>query len=108
MGSLRRKGRKGQSGSGLHHHKRSVLMISGVIVILSLVIFIHGSTLQVRNKEYKAQEAELLAQIEDEKQRSEEIEELRKYVGTDEHIESVAKEKLGLVHENEILFKSEH
>ena len=108
MRSLRRKSRKGQSGSGLHHHRRSVLMISGVIVILSLVIFIHGSTLQARNKEYKAQETELLAQIEDEKQRSEEIEELKKYVGTDEHIESVAKDKLGLVHENEILFKSEH
>lgn len=108
MSSLRRKGRKRQPGSGLHRHRRSVLMISGVILILGLVLFIHGSTLQARNKEYQAQEKELMAQIEDEKLRSEEIKELKDYVGTDEHIEDVAKEKLGLVHENEILFKSEH
>ena len=35
------------------------------------------------------------------------IDALKEYVGTDEYIESVAKEKLGLVHENEILFKEQ-
>ena len=35
------------------------------------------------------------------------VDALKEYVGTDEYIESVAKEKLGLVHENEILFKEQ-
>ena len=44
-------------------------------------------------------------QIEEEKARAEEIEELREYVGTDQYVEDIAREKLGLVHENEIILK---
>ena len=35
------------------------------------------------------------------------IEEYRKYTQTQKYVEEVAKEKLGLVNENEIIFKSE-
>ena len=90
----------------LQNHKRSVLAISSIIVMLSAVIVIHGMALQARNKEYMAQEAELMAQLDDEKDRSEEIDKLKEYVGTDEYIEDVAKEKLGLIKQNEILFKA--
>ena len=109
MGSLKqktRKIRKGRSKSRLQNHKRSVLAISSIIVMLSAVIVIHGMALQARNKEYMAQEAELMAQLDDEKDRSEEIDKLKEYVGTDEYIEDVAKEKLGLIKQNEILFKA--
>ncbi len=50
---------------------------------------------------------ELEEQIEEEKARTKEIEELSEYVGTDEYVEDVAKEKLGLIHENETIFKAE-
>ena len=109
MGSLKQKNRKirkGRSKSMLQNHKRSVLAISSIIVMLSAVIVIHGMALQARNKEYMAQEAELMAQLDDEKDRSEEIDKLKEYVGTDEYIEDVAKEKLGLIKQNEILFKA--
>ena len=53
-----------------------------------------------------AQEEELIAQIEEEKARTEEIEELEAYVGTEEYVEQIAKDKLGLVYEDEIIFKS--
>ena len=56
---------------------------------------------------YKVQEEELKTQIDAEKERSEEINKLKKYVGTDEYIEEVAREKLGLVKENEILFRAQ-
>lgn len=109
MGSLKQKNRKirkVRSKSRLQNHKRSVLAISSIIVMLSAVIVIHGMALQARNKEYMAQEAELMAQLDDEKDRSEEIDKLKEYVGTDEYIEDVAKEKLGLIKQNEILFKA--
>lgn len=32
---------------------------------------------------------------------------LGEYVGTDEYVEDVAREKLGLIHENEIILKAE-
>ena len=54
-----------------------------------------------------AQEAELERQLQQEAERAAEIEELETYVGTDEYIEDVAKEKLGLINPNEILFKAE-
>ena len=49
---------------------------------------------------------ELEKDIQAEKDRAEEIEKLEEYVGTDEYVEQTAKDKLGLVHENEIIFKS--
>lgn len=63
-------------------------------------------TLKAKNREYQAQETELKEQIQAEKDRSKEIKELDKYVGTDKYVEDVAKEKLGLVHNNEIIFKA--
>ena len=63
-------------------------------------------TLRAKDQSYQAQEQELEEQIKEEKARSKEIEDLEEYVGTDEYVEDVAKEKLGLVHENEIIFKA--
>lgn len=62
-------------------------------------------TLQAKNKSYKQQEAELKAQINEQKERAEEIKEYEEYVKTDEYIKEVAEEKLGLVDPNEIIFK---
>ena len=47
-----------------------------------------------------------MAQLEEEEQRTQEIEELKKYVQTKKYVEEVAKERLGLVYEDEILFKA--
>ena len=68
---------------------------------------VHGIALKKSNDAYKVQEEELQTQIDAEKERSEEINKLKKYVGTDEYIEEVAREKLGLVKENEILFRAQ-
>lgn len=88
-------------------HRLSVLLISCVVVILAVVLSVASISLHTKNKNYKAQEAELEQQIEEQDLRAEEIEELDEYVGTDQYIEDVAKEKLGLVYPNEILFKAE-
>ncbi|HIZ60813.1 MAG TPA: septum formation initiator family protein, partial [Candidatus Dorea faecipullorum] len=83
-----------------------MLGISAVIMLLVMVVSVSSISLQARNKEYIAQEKELEASIQEEKDRAEEISELEDYVGTDEYIEQTAKDKLGLVHENEIIFKA--
>lgn len=101
-----KKNRRGRSGS-LRKNRRSVLAISSVILVLGMVVLFCGISLKEKNRVYQAKEAELQTLIEEEQERSEEIDALKDYVGTDEYIESVAKEKLGLVHENEILFKAQ-
>ena len=49
----------------------------------------------------------LKTQLKEEKERTEEIKEFEEYAGTDAYIEDVAKDKLGLIHKNEILFEPE-
>ena len=88
-------------------HRMSIFSITAVIIVLAVTLSVASISLHKKNNEYKAQEAELEAQLEQEALRAEEIEELEEYVGTDECVEDVAKEKLGLVYPNEILFEAE-
>lgn len=101
-----KKNRKRKS-DGLRKNRRSVLMISLVIMLLGAVVLGCGVSLKAKNEAYLAKEEELRLQIEAEQERSEEIDELKEYVETDEYIEMVAKEKLGLAFENEILFEAQ-
>lgn len=87
-------------------HKRSILAICAVIIMLVVVVSVNGMTLRAKEKAYQAQVVELEKQIKEEEARAKEIDDLEKYVGTDEYVEEVAKEKLGLVHKNEIIFKA--
>ena len=82
-----------------------VLMICLVLVFLTGVVAVDSLTLQAKNAEYKAQEAELKEQLRAEEERSEEVDEFREYVNTDEYTKEIAEEKLGLVDPNEIVFK---
>ncbi len=87
-------------------HKRSVLAISAVIIMLIAVVSANSMTLRAKEKSYQAQEQELKEQIKQEEERASEIDDLEGYVGTDEYIEEIAREKLGLVYQNEIIFKA--
>ena len=90
----------------LQSHKRSVLSICAVILLFVVVVGVGSINLNAKNYQYMEQEKELITQIEEEKNRTAEIEELEKYVGTSEYVEQVAKDKLGLVYEDEIIFKT--
>ncbi len=88
-------------------HKVSVVSITCVIALLAVMLSVGSISLRAKNEGYKTLEAELERQLQQEAERAAEIEELEEYVGTDEYIEDVAKEKLGLINPNEILFKAE-
>ena len=107
MGSRRKRKHSAQGKKRILQHKISVLGISSVIVMLAVVLAVGSMSLREKNERYKAQQAELETQLEEQKARGEEIEALEEYVGSDEYVEDVAKEKLGLVNPNEILFQAE-
>ena len=88
-------------------HRISVISISCVVLLLMVILGVGSISLQEKNRNYKAQEAELEEKIAAEIAREEEIAELEAYVGTDKYVEDVAKEKLGLINPNEIIFKAE-
>ena len=79
-----------------------------IFAVLCLLIVASAGRLQLKQKNaaYEQREEELLAAIAEEEARSEEIEELKKYVQTKKYVEEVAKERLGLVYEDVILFKA--
>lgn len=81
--------------------------IAGVVLLLLVFVSAASLSLRVSNSNKQDRIAELEAQIEAEEKRAEEIEEYGKYVQTKKYAEEVAKEKLGLVYEDEIIFKAE-
>ncbi|MDO5336875.1 MAG: septum formation initiator family protein [Eubacteriales bacterium] len=82
-----------------------MFLISGIALLLLGSFITQAQTLQTRLDYYNSRLESLEAQIEEEKARTIEIRETEEYMKTDEYIESVAREKLGLVKENEIIFK---
>ena len=106
MNGIKQKSRRRRQKKRVQRHKRSVLAISSVILLLLVMVSINGITLRAKEKSYVAQETELKKQIKEEKNRASKIDELEDYVGTDEYVEDVAREKLGLVHKGEIIFRA--
>ncbi len=82
--------------------------MKGIIVVVSLLLVIllfHGRSLQDKVKENEMRLSQLQEEYEKEQARTKEIEDLQEYMQSDEYIEQYAKEKIGLLKENEILFK---
>lgn len=86
-------------------HKRSVLIVCSILVMLTGVLSVNAVNLYGKKRLYNQQEAELRTQISEQQARAEEVEAYEAYVKTDEYIKDVAEEKLGLVDPNEIIFK---
>ena len=77
-----------------------------IVMAVVCVTAIGSLQLSQKNQTYQNREAALEKQIADETERSKEIEDLETYTKTKKYVEDVAKEKLGLVYEDEILFKA--
>ena len=82
-------------------------MISVILVASALSICLMGRSYALEEKigDYKSQRKEVKAQISAEEQRTKEIEALKEYMQSDEYAKQVAREKLGLVEGDEIIFK---
>lgn len=87
--------------------KLSMRLAAVVVGILIAVILVGCFNLYQKRKINEARKAELNADIRKEEQRTKDIEEYREYTNTREYIEEVAREKLGLVYEGEVIFKEE-
>ena len=94
-----------KKNSAWRYHKKSMMLISMILVLLVGVLAVNAVSLRSRNAQYKKQEAELEAQIKEEKKRAKEVEAYEAYVKTDDYVKEIAEEKLGLVDPNEIIFK---
>lgn len=85
----------------------SMFLVTLVVLMILVVVSVKSSDLKKQQEIYILKEEELNKQYQAELDRTEEIEEYRKYTQTKKFVEEVAKDKLGLVYEDEILFKEE-
>ncbi|MCR5594552.1 MAG: septum formation initiator family protein [Lachnospiraceae bacterium] len=90
------------------NNRFSMMLITAVVLMITIVVAVKCADLSKKVTEYEAREAQLTAQIEEEEKRAEELVEYEKYTKTMKYIEDIAKSKLGLVYEGEIIFKQEN
>ena len=84
-----------------------MILVTLVVIMLFVVILVKSIDLKEKKAAYDEKEIALEQQIEDEKTRTDELIEYEKYTKTAKYVEEIAKEKLGLVYEDEIIFESE-
>lgn len=84
-----------------------MFLVSVVVLMMLVVVSIKSIELKQKQAEYLAKQEQLQAEIDAENERAEEIEEFKKYTQTKAYVEEVAKERLGLVYEGEIIFKTQ-
>lgn len=88
-------------------NKFGMFLVFLVVIMIGVVVAVRSVDMKATLAENRQREAELQDQIAAEEKRTEEIEEMEKYSETLGYTEDVAKEKLGLINEGEIIFRDE-
>ena len=86
-------------------HKGSMMIITLIVLVLCGVFGVFTWQNTQKSEQYALVQENLQQQIDDEEENQKAIEEQAEYQKTDAYIEDLAREKLGLVHEDEIIFK---
>ena len=102
-GQNRRNKRKSRNSWG---NRMALIGITMVVMSLGVVTHVGTASLREKEQEYAVKEQNLEKTKAQEEARAAELEEYRIYVQTKQYVGKVAKEKLGLVNEDEILFKA--
>lgn len=89
----------------ISYSQLGMLAIAAIVLLLLAGLMLESGKLKSRLAVYDTKAATLQEELEEEQGRTEEIENLKKYMQTDEYAEEVARNKLGLVKDNEIVFQ---
>ena len=88
-------------------NKFGMFLVFLVVIMIGVVVAVRSVDMKATLAENRQREAELQDQIAAEQERAEAIEEMEQYSETLGYTEDVAKEKLGLINEGEIIFRDE-
>lgn len=84
-----------------------MLSITFVVAILFIAMMTQSISVEKQLSQYQQELEELDNKMTEEIERTKEIDDMKKYMETDEYAEEVARDKLGLVKDNEIVFKEQ-
>lgn len=105
VNSRGRRRRRGKRNRVSRENQLAMIAITIVVCVLFAVLAFRDCQLNMRIRANEARRQDLEQQIEEEKARTEEIEDLRDYMKTDDYIRQAAKDRLGLLEDNEIILK---
>ena len=82
-------------------------------ISLILLMFVAGMSAQIikvyaKDQEYAGKQVLLEQQLAEEEERQAEIEEYEQYIQSRQYVEDIAKSKLGLLYDNEIVFREQN
>lgn len=89
-------------------NKVARIIINFIIILLVLVVAVKSYELKQKKNEYAQREAYLSEEIRKEEERAVKIAEYETYTKTKAYVEEIARDKLGLVYEGELLFRDEN
>ncbi len=81
------------------------ICISGMVVVLTLIMSVQIVHLYGVNEGYKKEEKAKQVELQEQKDRAEELKQKEAYVGSEQYIIDMAKSKLGMTYPDEIVFK---
>ncbi|HIQ99558.1 MAG TPA: septum formation initiator family protein [Candidatus Scybalocola faecavium] len=87
--------------------RSGMLMISGVVLIFCLILTYNSLGLRERIQENAGIVQDLQEQIDEQEKTQQELVQESEYINSDDYIEEIARDKLGLVHDNEIVFQKQ-
>lgn len=90
-----------------HKNRTGIGIIAFVVLMLFAIVSYRRIGLEEERAKAQIEIARLDEQIQEQKDRAVDIENLSKYVKTKQYIEDIAREKLGLVYKDEIIFKEQ-
>lgn len=85
--------------------RRTTIGVSAMVVVLVAILSVQTVRMNDKNAVYEAQEEELEEELAAEEQRTEALQDEEEYVNSDEYKESVARSRLGMAYDDEIIFR---
>ena len=100
-----KKSKKKKKNTRILNNYLGMALISVVVVLLLGVLTVQSNELKAKISSYDTRAAEIRTSIEEEQDRTKQIDE--ENMQTDEYVAEIARDRLGLVKSNEIVFEEE-
>lgn len=88
-----------------YHNKAAIYIVLGTLLIFAVVLFVNCHSLNEKKERLLKEQVLNEQEYTQEQERTSELQELEKTTQTMKYYEQVAKEQLGMVYEDEIIFK---
>jgi len=96
---------KRRRGTRQDDNRAGKIYISIILIVFVAVMSVQIHKVYQKDQEKIAQEEELREQLQYEQDRQEKLKEYQEYIESPEYVEDIAESKLGLLYDNQIIFR---